>query len=184
MTLRKSLISLAAPLVLLLAMLGLACSQSTPTPPPTSEPEPTAMPTTTLSPTPTAEPAPTPTPTPTPEPRFGPEYWNPPTDYYGKPVYGGTLRINYEDPLEHANVWGAASGATDMYRVPTGATLLMENPYDADGPVIPDLAESWKIQDSFDGVIFHFREGTTWHNGDPFVCEDTRFSFETMITAI
>ena len=30
-------------------------------------------------------------------------YWRPPTDFYGDPVYGGTLRINYEDPLEHAN---------------------------------------------------------------------------------
>jgi hypothetical protein len=28
------------------------------------------------------------------------EYWNPPTHYYGEPVYGGTLRINYEDPLD------------------------------------------------------------------------------------
>ena len=30
------------------------------------------------------------------------DYWNPPTGFYGQPVYGGTLRINYEDPLEHA----------------------------------------------------------------------------------
>jgi hypothetical protein len=34
------------------------------------------------------------------------EYWKPPTDYYGQPVYGGTRRINFEDPLEHANIWG------------------------------------------------------------------------------
>ena len=39
-------------------------------------------------------------------------YWQPNTDFYGQPVYGGTLTINYEDPLEHANVWGARSGTT------------------------------------------------------------------------
>ena len=38
------------------------------------------------------------------------EYWKPDTDFYGDPVYGGTLRINYEDPLEHANTWGASTG--------------------------------------------------------------------------
>lgn len=32
-------------------------------------------------------------------------YWKPDTGFYGQPVYGGTLRINYEDPLEHANQW-------------------------------------------------------------------------------
>jgi hypothetical protein len=27
------------------------------------------------------------------------EYWKPPTNYYCQPVCGGTLRINFEDPL-------------------------------------------------------------------------------------
>ena len=47
-------------------------------------------------------------------------YWTPDTGYYGQPVYGGTLRINYEDPLEHANVWGARTGAASGHgRQPT-----------------------------------------------------------------
>ena len=68
------------------------------------------------------------------------------------------------------------------YRVPTGATLVMENPYDPGEPIVPDLAEEWTNHESLDGVTFHFREGVTWHSGEPFVCEDVRFSFETMIT--
>ena len=28
------------------------------------------------------------------------DYWKPPTDFFGEPVYGGHIRINYEDPLE------------------------------------------------------------------------------------
>lgn len=103
-------------------------------------------------------------------------------NFYGDVVSGGRLRINYEDPLEHANAWGAGSGVTDRYRMPTGALLVMENPYDSGAPIIPDLAQSWEINDELDGITFNFRPGTTWHNGDAFTCEDTRFSFETMIT--
>ncbi|MDE2842566.1 MAG: ABC transporter substrate-binding protein, partial [Chloroflexota bacterium] len=103
-------------------------------------------------------------------------------DFYGDVVYGGTLRVNYEDPLEHANAWGAGSGVTDRYRMPTGALLVMENPYDSGAPIIPDLAESWELSEGLDGITFNFREGVTWHNGDAFTCEDARFSFDTMKT--
>ena len=103
-------------------------------------------------------------------------------NFYGEVVSGGRLRINYEDPLEHANAWGAGSGVTDRYRMPTGALLVMENPYDSGAPIIPDLAQSWEINDTLDSITFNFRPGTTWHNGDAFTCEDARFSFETMIT--
>ena len=175
---------LALAVVLLLV---LAC-RTEPTVTPVPTPAPTAA--ATAAPTATSTPTSTPTPTPTAEPTAEPydgatafaEYWNPPTDYYGEPVYGGTLRIGYEDPLEHANVWGAFSGVTLRYRVPTGATLVMDNPYDPGGPVIPDLAREWTIHEGQDGVTFYFREGVTWHNGEPFVCEDARFTFEAMIT--
>ena len=113
-----------------------------------------------------------------------PDYWKPPTDYYGEPVYGGTLIVNYEDPLEHANVWGAASGVTDRYRNPTTSNLIMEDPYDASAPVIPDLAHSWTVHDDNQGVTFHLREDVKWHNGDILTCEEARFSFETMATGV
>ena len=141
-----------------------------------------ATPTTIPTPEPTEET--TRTPLPTPEPialDFG-DYWNPPMDYYGEPVYGGTLRVSYDHLLEHANVWGAASGAAHIFRLPTGATLVQENPYDPDGDLIPDLAESWSIHEGFDGVTFNFRDGAWWHNGELFYCEDARFSLETMAT--
>ena len=174
---------LSGPVLALLLLAVVACNAEA-----TATPVPAPAPTATATTEPTATPAPTPTPTlePTAEPYDGAtafaEYWNPPTGYYGEPVYGGTLRIAYQDPLEHANIWGASSGAAARFRVPTGANLVMENPYDPRGPMVPDLAKEWTIHDSLDGVTFHFREGVTWHNGEPFVCEDARFTFETMIT--
>src|SRR5918992_221308 len=110
------------------------------------------------------------------------QYWQPPTAAYGEPVKGGTLRIIYEDPLEHGNVWGAATGAADRFRTPTMNLIVQPNPYDADGEFIPDLAQSWTIHEDQQGVTFKFHEGIKWHNGAAFTCEDARFSLETMIT--
>ncbi len=148
-----------------------------------------------------AQPAARPTPLPTPTavaqaalapvgeevagPREAPDfasYWKADTDFYGQPVYGGTLRINYEDPLEHANVWGARSGVTIRYRTPTHDLLIQDNPYDSASPLIPGLAYGWTVDDDLKGVTFYLRDGVKWHNGDLFACEDARFSYETMIT--
>ena len=110
------------------------------------------------------------------------DYWKPPTAYYGDPVYGGTLRINYEDPLEHANVWGARSGTTIRYRVPTHDTLIQDNPYDPGAPFIPGLAYGWTVDDDLKGVTFYLKDNVMWHNGEPMTCEDARYSYEIMIT--
>ena len=168
-----------------LVLAALACDGQatvTPTPVPTLTPE-SLVPIFPTSDLPTNTPY-------FPYPAFS-DYWTPPTDYYEGPIYGGTLRIGFYHPLEHANVWGAATDATDMLRAPTGATLVMEDPYNPGGPVIPDLARRWEIHEAGDGVTFHFREFARWHSEDPFTtwkpgetftCEDARFSLETMIT--
>jgi ABC-type transport system substrate-binding protein len=110
------------------------------------------------------------------------EFWQPPTSVYGEPVRGGTLRIIYEDALEHGNAWGAATGAADRFRTPTMNLLVQPNPYDANGEFIPDLAQAWTIHEDNQGVTLRFHEGIKWHNGADFLCEDARFSLETMIT--
>ena len=186
---------LYGPMLVVLALATVACgAAATATPAPAPDPieAPAAMADSTEAPAAMAEPTAVPEAIAKPaeemmaKPEVGEmafaDYWNPPTDFYGPVVYGGTLRVNYEDPLEHANDWGAATGASSRYRGSTGAVLVMENPYDAGAPVIPDLAQNWDVHEGLDGVTFHFREGTAWHNGEPFVCEDARFSFETMIT--
>ena len=109
-------------------------------------------------------------------------YWKPPTDFYGDPVYGSTLRINYEDPLEHANIWGASTGAARRVRTPTHDTLMQDNPYNPGSPYIPGLAYGWTVDADLQGVTFYLKDNAQWHNGAPFVCEDARFTYETMIT--
>ena len=111
------------------------------------------------------------------------EYWTPDTDFYGEPVYGGTLRINYEDPLEHANTWGASTGAATRQRGATHNRIVSDSPYD-NTKIIPDLAQGWTIDDDVAGATFYLHDNVTWHNGEPFVCEDARFTFETWITGV
>ena len=109
------------------------------------------------------------------------DYWKPPTDYYGEPVYGGHIRINYEDPLEHANSWGASTGAATRLRSATMNHIVNTSPYD-NTTIIPDLAKSWDLASDGSAVTFNFHEGVKWHNGDDFACEDARFTLETWIT--
>ena len=183
-SLRKFGRAIALPALTLILLLAFACgtpAEPTPVPAePTAAPEPTAMPSATEA---MAAAAPAAMAT-VAEAEVAPpisEYWNPPTDYYGDPVYGGTLRINYEDPLEHANAWGAFSGVTVRYRTPTHNNLVETDPYD-DGKIIPDLAAGWTNHDDGQGLTLYFHEGITWHNGDAFTCEDARFTLETMVT--
>ena len=109
-----------------------------------------------------------------------PDYWNPPTAFYGQPVYGGELIINFEDPLEHANTWGAYTATVTRFRTPIMNSLIGEDPY-SPGKIIPDLASSWEQDADGQGLTFKFVEGINWHDGQPFVCEDARYTIETMI---
>ena len=92
------------------------------------------------------------------------EYWTPDTAFYGEPVYGGTLRINYEDPLEHANTWGASTGAATRLRGATHNRIVSDSPYD-NTKIIPDLAKGWTIDDDVAGATFYLHDNVTWHNG-------------------
>ena len=180
----------------MLVLAAVACNgEATATPVLTAAPTPQSPVTATRAPTPTLTPIPqataTPKPTATlkwpvrPPPNPRPtliDLWNPPTEFYSEPVYGGTLRINFHDPLDHGNIWGAGTGAALRLRAPTGATLLMEDPYASDNPLLPELSSGWKVQQGLDGVTLLLREGITWHSGEAFTCEDARFSLEIMAT--
>jgi ABC-type transport system substrate-binding protein len=109
------------------------------------------------------------------------EFWNPPTEFYGEPVYGGTLRVIYEDPLEHANSWGASTGAATRFRSATMNNIVSVDPYD-NTKIIPDLAQGWTQEADASGITFYFHEGIKWHNGADFTCEDARFTIQTWIT--
>lgn len=53
--------------------------------------------------------------------------------------------------------------------------------YDKDYNIIPDLAESWDIEDEGKLLRFHLRKDVTWHDGEKFNAEDVMFTYQTII---
>ena len=51
---------------------------------------------------------------------------------------------------------------------------------DSDGNIVPDLAESWELTDPTT-VVFHLREGVTFHDGSDFTAEDAKYSYERVL---
>jgi len=47
--------------------------------------------------------------------------------------------------------------------------------------VIPELAESWEISDDYLTYTFHLRDDVTWHDGEPFTCQDAEFTYEMIL---
>ena len=52
---------------------------------------------------------------------------------------------------------------------------------DAQGKIIPDLAEKWQIAPDGKQVTFTLRKDVKWHNGDPFVAADVKATIERIL---
>ncbi len=53
--------------------------------------------------------------------------------------------------------------------------------YDKNINIVGDLAESWDIQEEGKVIIFHLREGVTWHDGALFGARDVEFTYKKLI---
>ncbi|MGH3487287.1 MAG: ABC transporter substrate-binding protein, partial [Actinopolymorphaceae bacterium] len=47
--------------------------------------------------------------------------------------------------------------------------------------VLPNLAESWEIEDDGREYTFHLREGVKWSDGEPFTTEDIAFAYNDVV---
>ncbi len=79
--------------------------------------------------------------------------------------YGGTWR----------RVWLGPSDSTGMWRL-RHETLLRWSPDSTE--YLPNVLESWEVND--DGTVFtlHLREGMRWSDGEPFTADDLMFWYE------
>lgn len=79
-------------------------------------------------------------------------------------TYGGTLRR------------GTASLSTYLTQNMTREPLMMWHlPVTGDGPIQPNLAESWSSNDDFTEWTVNLRQGVKWSDGEPFTSEDVAF---------
>jgi peptide/nickel transport system substrate-binding protein len=94
------------------------------------------------------------------------------------PARGGTLVVALSADPGHLNPAITTSGATH-----TAAELLYNGLLGQDerGQVVPELAESWQVEQDGAAYRFRLRQGVTWHDGRPFTAADVKFSFEEVL---
>jgi len=79
---------------------------------------------------------------------------------------------------------GALNPAVTTSGDPHTASELMFNglvELDPDGQPVPELAESWEVEE--DGALyrFHLVDGVEWHDGMPFTSADVKYTFEEVL---
>jgi len=94
------------------------------------------------------------------------------------PVRGGTLVAAIVSDPGHLNPAITTSGATHA------ASELLYNGLvgrDERGEPVPELAESWQVEQGGALYRFRLRDGVKWHDGKPFTASDVKFTFEEVL---
>jgi len=94
------------------------------------------------------------------------------------PVRGGTLVVAIVSDPGHLNPAVTTSGATHA------ASELLYNGLvgrDKRGEPVPELAESWQVEQGGTVYRFRLRDGVKWHDGTPFTASDVKFTFEEVL---
>jgi peptide/nickel transport system substrate-binding protein len=94
------------------------------------------------------------------------------------PPRGGTLVVAISADPGHLNPAITTSGATH-----TAAELIYNGLFGRDerGDPVPELAESWTIEQAGAVYRFRLRPDVTWHDGKRFTAADVKFSFEEVL---
>jgi len=94
------------------------------------------------------------------------------------PARGGTLVVAISADPGHLNPSITTSGATH-----TAAELLYNGLLGRDerGNPLPELAESWQVEQAGAGYRFRLQDGVKWHDGAPFTSADVKFTFEEVL---
>jgi peptide/nickel transport system substrate-binding protein len=94
------------------------------------------------------------------------------------PTRGGTLVVAISADPGHLNPAITTSGATHA-----AAELLYNGLLgrDESGGPLPELAESWQVEQAGAVYRFRLRQGVKWHDGTPFTSADVKFSFEEVL---
>jgi peptide/nickel transport system substrate-binding protein len=94
------------------------------------------------------------------------------------PVRGGTLVVAIVSDPGHLNPAITTSGATH-----TASELLYNGLLGRDerGDPVPELAESWQVEQGGAVYRFRLRDGVKWHDGTPFTASDVKFTFEEIL---
>ena len=94
---------------------------------------------------------------------------------------GGTLRLTYRENPPSASIHEEATISTVYPFAPIFNNLVMFDPEktrEGLDTIVPELAESWSLDDSRTRLTFKLRQGVTWHDGRPFSANDVACTFD------
>ena len=104
--------------------------------------------------------------------------WTPLLAWSQQPKSGGTLRVAWE-----ADVTGldpaVSTGLQAFYIKGNLFNTLVT--VDAELNFVPELAESWEVQDNGQVYVFHLRRGVKFHDGTDFDAEAVRWNVQFIL---
>lgn len=96
------------------------------------------------------------------------------------PRHGGTLHLASPYDIRNLDPGGLTDGLASQ------AMLLMFDglvDFDREGHVVPNLAESWDVEDGGRTYRFHLRQGVKMHDGGELTADDVKRSVERALNA-
>ena len=98
------------------------------------------------------------------------------------PQDGGILvRAHATDPAGFDPVQDSSINTLDLI-APIYSQLVRLNPEDINGPLLPELAERWEVDNDGRTITFHLRQNVRWHDGRPFSSADVASHFNRVIS--
>jgi len=94
---------------------------------------------------------------------------------------GGTLRVYQRENPPSASIHEEATISTAFPFSPIFNNLVKydpQKPREGADTIVPELAESWRFDDSRTRLTFTLRSGVKWHDGQPFSAKDVVCTFD------
>jgi peptide/nickel transport system substrate-binding protein len=98
---------------------------------------------------------------------------------------GGILKVSHRDNPPSASIHEEATISTDMPFMAVYNNLVVFDPRTKQNDpdhIVPDLATSWKWNESGTELTFQLRDGVKWHDGKPFTSADVKCTWEMIIS--
>ena len=94
---------------------------------------------------------------------------------------GGTLRVYQRENPPSASIHEEATISTSFPFMALFNNLVVfdpQKPVESAETIVPDLAESWTLDEARTRVTFKLRQGVVWHDDKPFTAKDVVCTFD------
>src|SRR5882724_185770 len=99
-----------------------------------------------------------------------------------KPRYGGKFLSAGNEEIPFYDLHQTSLGGIYAAVAPVYNCLIRTSPYDPMAmDIIPELADTWDIDDGGKTITFHLHKGVQWHDGTPFSSTDVQYTIDRIM---